>query len=101
MTGIGRGKPQEDRMDRVAIGQRIREIIANVTNLDPNGIGDQDSFIDQLKLDSLSLLEIGVDIDYEFKLNLPEERMRELATVEQTVDLVLGRQAELLAEVAA
>ncbi len=88
-------------MDRVAIGQRIKEIIANVTNLDPNGIGDQDSFIDQLKLDSLSLLEIGVDIDYEFKLNLPEERMRELATVEQTVDLVLGRRAELLTEVAA
>lgn len=88
-------------MDREAIGQRIKEIIANVTNLDPNGIGDQDSFIDQLKLDSLSLLEIGVDIDYEFKLNLPEERMRELATVEQTVDLVLGRKAELLTEVAA
>lgn len=88
-------------MDRAAIRQRIKQIIANVTNLDPSRIGDQDSFIDQLKLDSLSLLEIGVDIDYEFKLNLPEERMRELATVEQTVDLVLGRQAELVAEVAA
>lgn len=88
-------------MDRAAIRQRIKQIIANVTNVDPSRIGDQDSFIDQLKLDSLSLLEIGVDIDYEFKLNLPEERMRELATVEQTVDLVLGRQAELVAEVAA
>lgn len=82
-------------MERAAIRQKVKEIIANVANLDPVKIGDRDSFIEDLNLDSLSLLEIGVDVDFAFKLNLPEERMRELATVEDTVDLVIERQAEL------
>ena len=82
-------------MERIAIRQKVKEIIANVANLDPGRIGDRDSFIEDLDLDSLSMLEIGVDVDFAFKLNLPEERMRDLRTVEDTVDLVLARQAEL------
>lgn len=86
-------------MEAAEIRDKIKQIIANVTNIDPKKIGDRDSFIDDLNLDSLSLLEIGVDVDYNFKLNLPEERMRELRTVEDTIHLVLTRQREL-AEVA-
>ncbi len=86
-------------MDTTEIRAKIKQIIANVTNIDPTRIGDRDSFIDDLNLDSLSLLEIGVDVDYNFKLNLPEDRMRELRTVEDTTNLVLSRQREL-AEVA-
>ncbi len=76
-------------MDAVEIQGKIKEIIANVTSLDPEEIGNNASFVDDLSLDSLSLLEIGVDVDYEFKLGVPEERLQELATVQDTVDLVL------------
>lgn len=86
-------------METTEIRIKIKQIIANVTNIDPARIGDRDSFVDDLNLDSLSLLEIGVDVDYNFKLNLPEDRMRELRTVEDTTNLVLSRQREL-AEVA-
>lgn len=82
-------------MEAAEIRTKVKEIIANVTNIDPNEIGDKDSYVDDLDLDSLSLLEIGVDVDYEFKLNLPEEKMRELRTVEDTVKLVCERRAEL------
>lgn len=84
-------------MQQDDIRARVKEIISNVTNIDPEEIGDQDSFIDDLDLDSLSLLEIGVDVDYEFKLSLPEDRMRELRTVSDTVALVLARRNELAA----
>lgn len=82
-------------MEPTEIRDKIKQIIANVTSLDPGQIGDADAFVDDLDLDSLSLLEIGVDIDYEFKLNLPEERMRELRTVDDAVRLVLDRRHEL------
>lgn len=85
-------------MEAAAIRQKIKEVIANVTSIDPGEIGDSDAFVDDLDLDSLSLLEIGVDIDYEFKLNLPEERMRELRTVEDAVRLVIQRRQELATE---
>jgi acyl carrier protein len=82
-------------MSATSIRDRVKQIIANVTNIDPAEIGDRDSFIEDLQLDSLSLLEIGVDVDFEFKLGLPEDRMRELQTVEDTVRLVEQRLAEL------
>ncbi len=75
-------------MDVVDMKVRIKEIIANITNLDPEEIGDADSFTEDLDLDSLSLLEIGVDVDYEFKLGLPEEEMRGIDSVNETVALV-------------
>lgn len=81
-------------MDAVEIKAKIKEIIHNVTNIDPAEIGDTTSFTQELGLDSLSLLEIGVDVDYEFKLELPEERMRGLDSVEQTWRLVEERLQE-------
>ena len=70
------------------IRHKIKEIIADVANLDPSDIGDEDAFFDDLKLDSLSLLEIGVDVDYHFKLGVPDERLKELRTVRDAVELV-------------
>ena len=89
-------------MDVEEIRTRIKEVISNVTNIGPEDIGDNASFVDDLQLDSLSLLEIGVDVDYEFKLGVPEERLGELRTVQDSVDLVQQVLAEkaVAAEVA-
>ena len=90
-------------MDVVEIKAKVKEIIANVTSIDPSEIADDASFTQEMGLDSLSLLEVGVDVDYEFKLELPEERMRGLDSVNQTAELVQDRMAEqgrLQAEVA-
>jgi len=82
-------------MERIEIREKIKDIIANVAGLSREKIGDEDSLRDDLALDSLSLLEIGVDVDYSFQLNLPDERYKELATLPQMVDLVEARLAEL------
>jgi acyl carrier protein len=81
-------------MDVVEMKARIKEIISNITNIDAGRIGDADSFTRDLDLDSLSLLEIGVDVDYEFQLGLPEERMRGIDSVDETVALVGERLRE-------
>lgn len=82
-------------MERIEIREKIKDIIANVAGLKREKIGDEDSLRDDLALDSLSLLEIGVDVDYSFQLNLPDERYKELATLPQMVNLVEARLAEL------
>lgn len=87
-------------MNRAEIQQRIKQIISNVTNIPPGDIADEASFTKDLDLDSLSLLEIGVDVDYEFQLGLPEERMRGLDSVNDTLALVEERLRERQAEVA-
>jgi acyl carrier protein len=74
---------------------KIKQIIGNIAGLDPQRIGDGDSLRDDLKLDSLSLLEIGVDVDLAFKLNLPDERYKEIQTLPQMAALVEERLEEL------
>jgi acyl carrier protein len=81
-------------MDVIEMKTRIKEIISNITNIDPADIDDSASFTEDLDLDSLSLLEIGVDVDYEFKLGLPEEAMRGIDSVNETAALVDKRLAE-------
>lgn len=82
-------------MDRVEITTRVKQIISNIAGLDPQRIPDEASLRGELRLDSLSLLEIGVDVDLAFKLELPDERYKEIESLPQMVDLVQGRLAEL------
>ena len=77
-------------MDTATIRSKIREIISNITSIDVSDIQASASFVDDLDLDSLSMLEIGVDVAYEFKLNIPEEELAELRTLNDSVLLVEG-----------
>lgn len=81
-------------MEAVEIRGRIKQIIANIAGLDPARIGDEDTFRDDLKLDSLSLLEIGVDVDLAFKLELPDESYKEIDSLPAMVNLIQTRLAE-------
>lgn len=81
-------------MDSAEIRSKVKQIIHQVTNIAPEKIGDAQSYTRELGLDSLSLMEIGVDVDFEFKLGLADEAMRELDSVDDTVALVERRLAE-------
>jgi acyl carrier protein len=78
------------------IRTRIKQIIANVAGLNATRIADDAHLREDLKLDSLSLLEIGVDVDLAFKLELPDERYKEIDSIPAMVSLVQGRLAEIL-----
>ncbi len=67
----------------------VKKVISNVTGIPADEIDDHASFQDDLDLDSLSLLEVGVDVDYEFKLGVPEEDLQGLANLDDVVNLVL------------
>ncbi|HEY0514158.1 MAG TPA: acyl carrier protein [Thermoanaerobaculia bacterium] len=80
--------------DTAEIRERIKQIISNVAGLDSRKIGDTARLRDELKLDSLSLLEIGVDVDLAFRLELPDERYKEVDSIPDMVALVQGRLQE-------
>jgi acyl carrier protein len=80
-------------MEVQEIRAKIKEIIADVANLDAAERGDQATFIEDLSLDSLSLLQIGVDVDYHFKLGVSDERLKEMRSVQDAVELVQQIQA--------
>lgn len=85
-------------MESAKIRTQIKDIIGRVTGLDPARIGDDATLRDGLSIDSLSLLEIGVDVDLAFKLGLPDERYKEIDSVQDMVALVEQRLLELAAQ---
>jgi len=82
-------------MQAQEIRERVKQIIANIAGLDPQRIPDEASLRQDLKLDSLSLLEIGVDVDLAFQLELPDECYKEVASLPAMVELVQQRLREL------
>ena len=78
-------------VDVEEVRTQIKEIIGEVADLDPNEMADADTLVEGLGLDSLSLLEVSVDVDYHFKLGLPEGEMKGLRTIQDIVDLVMNR----------
>ena len=82
-------------MEPVAIRTQIKQIISNIAGLDPAKIGDDATFRDELNLDSLSLLEIGVEVDLAFRLQLPDERYKEIDSLPAMVGLVQTRLQEM------
>ena len=76
-------------MSRDEIRTTIKQAIAKVTRLDPAGIADQAAYRDDLGLDSLSILETIVEVQYRFNLpDLPEGEFAGIRTVEDTVQMV-------------
>jgi acyl carrier protein len=67
---------------------KIKEILARVTGLDVEDIGDSDSFEEDLELDSLSMLEVWVEIDRTFhsdQVKIPNEEIVEIKTLNEAV----------------
>lgn len=75
----------EADLDRIR--ETIKEIISNVTSIPAEEIADDARFRDDLDIDSLSLLEIAVDVDYSFRLGLPEEELQTIGSLDEAVAL--------------
>ncbi len=75
-------------MDAMAIRDTIRQAVARITGIPPDQISDHASYTDDLGLDSLSLLEIAVDAEMSLHVKIPDERLAELRTIDETVRVV-------------
>ncbi len=81
-------------MELFEIKAKIKEIIYQTTNIKPEEIGDDVSFIDELELDSLTMLEIAINVDQEFGLDFPDDALPQLTSVNATTKIVIDRLAE-------
>jgi acyl carrier protein len=70
------------------IRNAIRKSVNRITGIAPEEIKDVSHFRDDLGLDSLSMLELTVDLEYAFKIKVPEERLQSIRTVSDSISLV-------------
>jgi acyl carrier protein len=67
----------------------IKRLVAEVTESEPEKIGDQDNYLLDLDLDSLMALEVMVTLSKQYRIEIPEEEFSRLQNVDDTVKLVM------------
>lgn len=72
--------------------EKLKEVIANVLNVDTNEIKLESTFVDDLGADSLDVFQIVMGIEDEFNIKIPAEKTEKITTVGEAVELI--KQAE-------
>ena len=70
--------------------EKLKQVIADVLNVDPDEITMDTTFMDDLGADSLDVFQIIMGIEEEFDIEVPSEEAENITTVEEAVELING-----------
>lgn len=73
--------------------EKIRDIIADVLNLDKNEITEDKKFVDDLGADSLDIFQIIMGIEEDFDIEIDNEEAEKITTVQDAVDQIQKKKA--------
>ena len=68
--------------------EKLRDIIADVLDLDPSEIKPESEFVSDLGADSLDVLEIVMGIENEFGISIPDDAAAGIVTVNDAVEQI-------------
>ena len=68
--------------------EKLKKVIADVLNVDPDEITMETTFADDLGADSLDVFQIIMGIEEEFDIEVPPEEAEKISTVEEAVTLI-------------
>ena len=68
--------------------EKLKKVIAEVLNVDPEEINMNTTFMDDLGADSLDVFQIIMGIEEEFDIEIPAEKAEKITTVEEAVELI-------------
>ena len=68
--------------------EKLKKVIADVLNVDPDEITMDTTFVDDLGADSLDVFQIILGIEEEFDIEIPAEKAEKISTVEEAVELI-------------
>lgn len=68
--------------------EKLKKIIAEVLNVDPEEITPESTFMDDLGADSLDVYQIIMGIEEEFDIEVTPEKAEKITTVEEAVDMI-------------
>lgn len=80
--GTAKGLSEEDILEGLA------EIVEEVAGVAPEDVTAEKSFVDDLDIDSLSMVEIAVQAEDRFGVKIPDDELANLKTVGDAVSYV-------------
>jgi acyl carrier protein len=70
------------------IEKKVKEIICSQLEVSNEQLRPDASFIDDLKADSLAVVELVLAFEQEFKMTIPEEDTEQIKTVKDAVNYI-------------
>jgi acyl carrier protein len=66
----------------------LSEIIDEIAGVPADEVTPQKTFVDDLDIDSLSMVEIAVAAQDKFGVEIPDDQLKDLKTVQDVIDYV-------------
>ena len=79
-----------DEVDVEAIEKKVIKIISDQIGVDKSEITHEISFINDLNVDSLDIIELVMGVEDEFDMSIPDEEAEKIQTVGAAVDYVVN-----------
>ncbi|ACY18127.1 acyl carrier protein [Haliangium ochraceum] len=68
--------------------KKVKEIIANQLEVQENDLKPGASFTDDLKADSLAVVELVLALEQEFDIEIPDEETEKIKTVSDAINYI-------------
>lgn len=78
-------------MEREEIAKIVKNIIVEKLDVELSEITDDASFVDDLGADSLDTVELVMDFEEKFGLEIPDEDAEKIRTVKNAVDYIVEK----------
>jgi acyl carrier protein len=72
----------------MSIEQKIKSIIVEQLGIDEDEVTPQSSFLEDLGADSLDIVELVMAVEEEFKIEIPDEDVENLHTVQDLTNYI-------------
>jgi acyl carrier protein len=76
-----------------SVQERVIDIVASQLGVSKEQITPETSFINDLGADSLDTVELVMELEEEFEINIPDDAAEKIQTVGQAVDFIEKQQA--------
>ncbi len=67
---------------------KVKQIIAEQLSVDEDSITMETDLIDDLKADSLDVVELVMEIEQQFNIEIPDETLKEVKTIKDIVNFI-------------
>ncbi len=71
------------------ISTKVKQLMVDKLGVDENKLNESATFKDDLNADSLDVLELQMELEKKFKINIPDEDAEKLLTVGSVINYVI------------
>ena len=71
-----------------SVAERVTDIVAEQLGVEKDKISPETSFVNDLGADSLDTVELVMELEEEFDINIPDDAAEKIQTVGQAIDFI-------------